>query len=325
MYAKAVIIRAKEIYNMILEINNLIKRYGDFLAVDNISLSIEEGEIFGLLGPNGAGKTTIINCLIGLNNIDSGSIKIFGQDLKEHELSIKRDIGIVTQNISLYEDLSAQDNLMYFGGIYGLRGKVLKECAEEALNFAGLWDERKKFPTEFSGGMLRRLNIACGIVHKPKLIIMDEPTASIDPQSRSHILEGVLKLNEAGATIIYTTQYMEEIERLCTDIAILDHGRIIARGNKDELKSMVSVEEKVRIKLETLNYTIVDKIKAIYGVKECNVSENYIDIISSKGSKNLGTIIDLIVNSNIEILDINIEKPSIEAVFLTLTGRTLRH
>lgn len=309
----------------ILEIKNLIKRYEEFLAVDNVNLSIKEGETFGLLGSNGAGKTTIINCIIGLNRIDSGNIFVFGKDIKKYELEIKKHIGIVTQNVSFYYDLSAYDNLMYFGGIYGLKGKYLRECVYDALNFSGLYEERKRFPNEFSGGMLRRLNIACGIVHHPKLIIMDEPTASIDPQSRSHILDGIEKLNKDGATIIYTSHYMEEIERLCTDIAILDHGRIIAHGNKDELKSMVSAEEKVKIKLSSINYTLIDKIKAIYGVQECTMDENIAHIISSKGSKNLGTIIDLIVNSGIEILDINIEKPTIESVFLTLTGRTLRN
>jgi ABC-2 type transport system ATP-binding protein len=309
---------------MILEISNLIKRYGDFLAIDNLTFSIKEGEIFGLLGPNGAGKTTILNCIIGLNKVDSGTIKVFDKDLREHEILIKRDIGIVTQNISVYKDLNAYDNLMYFGGIYGLKGKALKQAVEEALRFAGLWEERKRLPDEFSGGMLRRLNIACGIVHKPKLIIMDEPTVGIDPQSREHILDGIEKLSKAGATIIYTSHYMDEVERICTDIAILDHGRIIARGNKDDLKSMVSIEEKVKIKVAALNYTIIDKIKQVYGVKECSITEGYIYIISNKGSKNLGKIIDLIVNSGNEILDITIEKPSIEAVFLTLTGRMLR-
>ncbi|MCD2346841.1 ABC transporter ATP-binding protein [Clostridium guangxiense] len=310
---------------MLLEIKNLVKRYDEFLAVDNVSFSIKEGEILGLLGPNGAGKTTIINCIIGLNNIDSGSIKVFGKDLKSNELSIKKSIGLVTQKISLYYDLNAYDNVMYFGGIYGLRGKYLKECAEEILNFVGLWGDRKKSPEAFSGGMLRRLNIACGIVHKPKLIIMDEPTAGIDPKSRSHILGGIEKLNKEGVTVIYTSHYMEEVERLCSNIIILDQGRIIAKGNKDELKSMVSTEEKVRIKTSSLNYTMIDKIKQIYGVKECNINEEYIDIISKKGSKNLGKIIDMLVGSGIEIMDIAIDKPNIETVFLTLTGRSLRN
>lgn len=310
---------------MLLEIKNLVKRYDEFLAVDNVSFSIKEGEILGLLGPNGAGKTTIINCIIGLNNIDSGSIKVFGKDLKSNELSIKKSIGLVTQKISLYYDLNAYDNVMYFGGIYGLRGKYLKECAEEILNFVGLWGDRKKSPEAFSGGMLRRLNIACGIVHKPKLIIMDEPTAGIDPKSRSHILGGIEKLNKEGVTVIYTSHYMEEVERLCSNIIILDQGRIIAKGTKDELKSMVSTEEKVRIKTSSLNYTMIDKIKQIYGVKECNINEEYIDIISKKESKNLGKIIDMLVGSGIEIMDIAIDKPNIETVFLTLTGRSLRN
>jgi len=310
---------------MLLEIKNLVKRYDEFLAVDNISFSIKEGEILGLLGPNGAGKTTIINCIIGLNKIDSGSIKVFGRDLRTNELDIKKHIGIVTQNISLYYDLNAYDNVMYFGGIYGLRGKYLKERVEETLNFVGLWEDRKKSPEAFSGGMLRRLNIACGIVHRPKLIIMDEPTAGIDPQSRSHILGGIEKLNREGASVIYTSHYMEEVERLCKNIIILDQGRIIAKGTKDELKSMVSTEEKVRIKPSSLNYTVIDKIKQVYGVKECNIDEEYINIISKKGSKNLGKIIDMLVNDGIEIEDIAIDKPNIETVFLTLTGRTLRN
>ncbi|WP_234118268.1 ABC transporter ATP-binding protein [Clostridium hydrogenum] len=308
---------------MLLEIKNLVKRYDEFLAVDNVSFNIKEGEILGLLGPNGAGKTTIINCIIGLNKIDSGSIKVFGKNLKTNELSIKKYIGIVTQNITVYNDLNAYDNVMYFGGIYGLRGKKLKEYVEEALNFCGLWEDRKKSPEAFSGGMLRRLNIACGIVHKPKLIIMDEPTAGIDPKSRSHILEGIEKLNKEGVSVIYTSHYMEEVERLCKNIIIIDQGRIIAKGTKDELKSMISTEEKVRIKTESLNYTIIDKIKQVYGVKECNINEDYIDIVSAKGSKNLGKIIDMLVNQGIEIMDILIDKPNIETVFLTLTGRSL--
>lgn len=310
---------------MLLEIKNLVKRYDEFLAVDNVSFSIKEGDVLGLLGPNGAGKTTIINCIIGLNKIDSGSIKVFGRDLKTNEFDIKKQIGIVTQNISLYYDLNAYDNVMYFGGIYGLRGKYLKERVEETLNFVGLWEERKKLPKAFSGGMLRRLNIACGIVHRPKLIILDEPTAGIDPQSRSHILGGIEKLNREGASVIYTSHYMEEVERLCENVIILDQGRIIAKGTKDELKSMVSTEEKVRIKPSSLNYTVVDKIKQVYGVKECNIDEEYINVISKKGSKNLGKMIDMLVNDGIEIEDIAIDKPNIETVFLTLTGRTLRN
>lgn len=310
---------------MLLEIKNLVKRYSDFLALDNVNLTIKEKEIFGLLGPNGAGKTTIINCIIGLNKIDSGSIKIFDMDLEKNKMEIKRQIGIVTQGISVYDDLKVYDNVMYFGGIYGLKGKYLKECTEEALNFTGLWDERKKFPKELSGGMLRRLNIACGIVHRPKLIIMDEPTAGIDPKSRSNLMDSIEKLNEDGAAIIYTSHYMEEIERLCSDVAIMDKGRIIARGTKEELKELVKKEEKVKLKLSSLNYTIVDEIKKIYGVKECNVNGDYIDVVSDSNSKNLAKIVDKVVNSGLEVMDVIIDKPNIETVFLTLTGRNLHN
>ncbi|MDD3223898.1 MAG: ABC transporter ATP-binding protein [Clostridium sp.] len=310
---------------MILEIRNLIKRYGDFLAVDNVSMSIEKGEILGIIGPNGAGKSTIINCIIGTKKIDSGNIKIFEKDMKSDDIYIKKNMGVVPQDISVYDDLSAYDNVMYFGKLYGLKGKHLEECVEDALNFSALWDNRKSFPNTFSKGMRRRLNIACGIVHKPKLIIMDEPTESIDPKSRSHILEGIEKLNREGATIIYTSHYMAEVERICKDIVIIDHGRVIAKGDKDELKSMVAVEEKIKIKLAQLNYNIVEKLNDVYGVEECSIDGEYVYIISKKGSKNLGKIIDLIVNYGIEILDINIEKPSIEDVFLTLTGRTLKN
>lgn len=310
---------------MIVQIKNLIKRYEEFLAIDDLNLEISEGEIFGLLGPNGAGKTTIINCIVGLSEIDSGEIRVFDKNIKENEISIKKHIGIVPQSISLYYDLSAYDNLLYFGGLYGLKRKLVREYAEEALNFVGLWEKKNEYPKNFSGGMQRRLNIACGILHHPKLIIMDEPTVGIDPQSRNYILNSIEKLRDNGATIIYTSHYMEEIEHICTDIAILDHGRIIARGDKQQLKNLVAEDEKVKVQLSSLNYTIVDKIKKIYGVIECSISENYIEVISDKKSKNLGKIIDLIVNSGNEIVDIIIEKPTLETVFLTLTGRTLRN
>ena len=309
---------------MIVEIKNLVKRYGDFLAVDNVSFSIKEGEILGLLGPNGAGKSTTINMLTGLIPVGSGQIKILNKDIKKYEMEVKREIGIVPQDIALYDDLTAEENLRYFARLYGIRGKLLSERVDEALQFTGLLDKRKDYPKKFSGGMKRRLNIACAIAHHPKLVVMDEPTVGIDPQSRNHIMSSIKKLRDMGTTIIYTSHYMEEVEELCENIVILDHGRVIAKGSKDELKSLVSEDERVNIEVTSVNYTIVDCIKRIQDVKECSIHGNKISVISKKKSKNLSRIIECISNSDSEVVSFVSEKPTLESVFLTLTGRSLR-
>lgn len=309
---------------MIVEVKKLVKRYKDFLAVDNINLSIEEGEIFGLLGPNGAGKSTTINTLIGMTKLDAGEIKIFGMDMKTHERDIKRQIGIVTQDIAVYEELTAYENLCFFGRLYGFKGQELKDKVGKALEFTGLTDKKDDYPKKFSGGMKRRLNIACAIVHSPKLIFMDEPTVGIDPQSRNHILRSIKKLNEMGATIVYTSHYMEEVEEICTKIVIMDHGRIIAKGTKEELKALVEVDEKIDMELSSVNYSITEKIKALQGVTDCNINGNKLTVVSKKQSKLLGRIIDIVTESESEIVALNVEKPTLESVFLTLTGRTLR-
>lgn len=287
-------------------------------------MTINEGEIFGLLGPNGAGKSTTINALTGLTKADGGEIRIFGLDMKTHEMDIKREIGIVPQDIAVYDDLTTNENLRYFGKLYGLRGKLLNDRVKEALEFTGLSEKGKDYPKKFSGGMKRRLNIACAIVHHPKLIIMDEPTVGIDPQSRNHILQSIKELNKLGSTIIYTSHYMEEVEELCTRLVIMDHGRIIAKGTKEELENMVAVDDRVSIELSSMNYTIIDNIKKINGIKECSASGNILSIISKKHSKNLGRVIDCLSETDTEILSLNIERPSLESVFLTLTGRSLR-
>lgn len=309
---------------VLLEVKNLVKRYKDFLAVDNLNIEIEEGEILGFLGPNGAGKTTTISAITGMSKLDSGEIKIFGLDMKNHEKEIKKQIGVVPQDIAVYEDLTAYENLDYFGRLYGLKGAELKSRINEALEFVNLVDKAKDYPKSFSGGMKRRLNIACAIVHRPKLIIMDEPTVGIDPQSRNYILNSIRKLNEMGSTIIYTSHYMEEVEELCTRILIIDHGRIIAKGTKDELKSLAAVNEKIDLELSGVNYTIIEKIKKMDDVTECNLNGNKLNIIAKKNSNILGRVLETILQNNVEILSLNVEKPTLESVFLTLTGRTLR-
>lgn len=309
---------------MILEVKNLIKRYNDFLAVDHMNFAIKEGEIFGLLGPNGAGKTTTISIISGLTKYDGGEVKFLGKEVKRHEMDAKRQLGIVPQEIALFDDLTAYENLDYFGRLYGLQGKLLKERIEEALAFTGLSDRKKDRPKGFSGGMKRRLNIAAAIMHHPKLIIMDEPTVGIDPQSRNHILQSIKELNRMGSTIIYTSHYMEEVEEICTRIAIVDHGRVIAQGTKEELTSLISAEEKLVLELSSVNYTMVEQIKKIQSVRESVAKGNQLEVIGKKGQQLVSRVIHAVTEAETEILSLNVEKPSLEAVFLTLTGRSLR-
>ena len=235
-----------------VEIKNLVKRYGDLVALDHLNLQVQEGEIFGLLGPNGSGKTTAISCMLALLKYDRGSIRIFGEEMTPESYHVKEQIGIVLQNVAVFDELTVYENIDYFCGLYVKEKQRRKELVEEAIAFAGLEDYRKVRPGKLSGGLLRRLNIACGIAHKPRLIIMDEPTVAVDPQSRNKILEGIQELNRQGATIIYTSHYMEEVEQICTRVAILDHGRSIAVGTKEELKMMIKTGETVTIEAVAL-------------------------------------------------------------------------
>ncbi|HIZ75274.1 MAG TPA: ABC transporter ATP-binding protein, partial [Candidatus Mediterraneibacter stercoravium] len=236
-----------------IKIENLVKRYGDNVALDHFNLNVEEGEIFGLLGPNGSGKTTAINCMLALLKFDRGSIKIMGEEMAPDNYKVKEQIGIVMQDVAVFEELNVQENIDYFCSLYVKDRKKRRELVEDAIRFVGLEEYRKSYPKKLSGGLLRRLNIACGIAHRPKLIILDEPTVAVDPQSRNKILEGICELNRQGSTIIYTSHYMEEVEQICTRIAIMDHGRSIAVGTKEELKGMIKTGETVTIEAVILS------------------------------------------------------------------------
>lgn len=308
---------------MIVEIKDVVKRYGDYIAVDNMSMTVAEGEILGLLGPNGAGKTTLINSIIGITEISSGEIKIFDQVMSQNNYYVKKNIGVVPQNLAIYNEFKAFENVEYFGRLYGLKGKELRENVRQALDFTGLWEKKEDYPKKFSGGMQRRLNIACSIVHKPKLIIMDEPTVGIDPQSRNHILDSVKRLNEMGSTVIYTSHYMEEIETLCSRVVIMDNGRLIAQGTIEDLKEYVRNEQVIDIVLNNYSYSITQAVKAVYGVKECIVAENKMKVILEKTSS-LARIISAVADNGGVITKINMEDASLEDVFLTLTGKKLR-
>lgn len=307
-----------------LEIKNLTKKFGDFIAVDNMSLSIKEGEIFGFLGSNGAGKSTTINMIAGLLRSNEGEISILEKNIKKHSRFAKTNIGIVPQDIAIYEELTAYENVKFFAGLYGLRGAELKARVEEALQFVGLSDKHKSYPKNFSGGMKRRLNIACAIAHRPKLIIMDEPTVGIDPQSRNYILQSVRKLNEMGSTIIYTSHYMEEVEEICTKIAIVDHGKVIAEGTKEQLKAIITDTKDIWIEVKSVENLDVEQLKGINGVKAVQIEENVIKVNSDTGLNNLNKIIQHLINHDIEIRSLEEQAPNLETVFLTLTGRNLR-
>jgi len=309
----------------IVKMEQVIKKFGDVTAVDKVSLEIEEGEIFGLLGPNGAGKSTAINMITGLLTIDKGSISIYGKDVRKDKMTTKSCVGIVPQDIAIYEDLTSLENVKFFASLYGLRGKMLEEAALEALEFTGLSEKKNQFPKNFSGGMKRRLNIACAIAHKPKLIIMDEPTVGIDPQSRNHILQSVKKLNEMGSTIIYTSHYMEEVEEICTRIAIMDHGKVIALGTCMELENMINDRDVVVVTVsEPASRVDENSIREIPGVENVDVGENTVKITSAKEVTNLDKIIQYFIKNRFTIKSVESKTPDLETVFLSLTGRKLR-
>lgn len=308
----------------VLEIKNLTKKFGDFIAVDNMSLEIQEGEIFGFLGSNGAGKSTTINMISGLLRINSGEIHILGKNIVSHSKFAKLNIGIVPQDLAIYEDMTAYENVRFFAGLYGLRGAELKERVIEALEFVGLLDKQKGYPKNFSGGMKRRLNIACAIAHRPKLIIMDEPTVGIDPQSRNYILASVRKLNEMGCTVIYTSHYMEEVEEICSRIAIVDHGKVIAEGTKEQLKAIITDTKDIWIEVKNLENLDEESLQEIKGVNSVSIEENVVKINSKSEINNLNQIIQFFINRGMEIRSLQELAPNLETVFLTLTGRNLR-
>lgn len=308
----------------IIEVKNLTKEYKNQKAVDNLSFEVKKGEILGLLGPNGSGKSTTINCILSLLNFSSGTIKIFDKEMHPNAYDIKKNIGVVFQDVAVFEELNVMDNIDYFCGLY-IKDKTLRKTyVMDAIKLVGLEHYIKFYPKQLSGGLLRRLNIACGIAHKPKLIFLDEPTVAVDPQSRNNILDGIKKLRDNGATIVYTTHYMEEVEILCDRVIILDKGKLLASGTTDELKELSSTSEKVTIENISLVSKGLEEIQKLKNVIKAIYENNTLVITYKKGTNNFDKLLDYLKKESINYSKIFMERPTLNDVFLELTGKELR-
>lgn len=307
-----------------LEIKNISKRFDDKLVLDNVSFTVNKGEIFGLLGPNGAGKSTLINIMTGLLNPNSGEVTVDGHDIRKESIKAKMSLGVVLQDLALIEELNAYDNLEFFGALYGLKGALLKERIQEALEVSALLEKKKEKVKKYSGGMKRRLNIAAAIMHHPKILIMDEPTVGVDAQSRNHIFEFIRRISkEWGTTVVYTSHYMEEVEELCNNVFIMDMGKEVAYGQKEIIKSEVFPNNKIIIEGKNITGEIIYNIKSLDGVKGLNENEEGISLyINNKF--NLSEALKHIELGQGSITKISYEDPKLEDVFLALTGKKLR-
>lgn len=309
-------------------VQNLLKRYGEVCAVDDLSFTVEKGEIFGLLGPNGAGKSTTLGIITALIGFDRGNVSVNGMDINRDKNKIKQIIGMVPQDIAVYNHLNALENVKFFASLYGLRGSRLDRQAKEALDFVGLLDKASLRPKKMSGGMRRRLNIACGIAHSPELIVMDEPTVGVDAQSREHILNSIRILRERGATVIYTSHYMQEVEEICDRITIIDKGHMVACGTETELVSMITDVQSVYIETRVPNLFDKDgyrkKLMHMPGVRGVSCDDNTLRIDISHDQDNKARILEDFISSGLPIINIRTEVPNLETLFLTLTGHELR-
>ncbi len=309
-----------------LAVENLVKQYGDLTAVDNVSFAASQGTVFGLLGPNGAGKSTTINCISGLLSPTSGRVVVAGADIVKDGKNAKRSLGIVPQELALYEDLPAVENLRYWGKAYGLRGEELESRVAAVLDHIGLADRARDLPKTFSGGMKRRLNFGCGIVHRPSVLLLDEPTVGVDPQSRQRLFDMVEAERDAGACVLYTTHYMEEAERLCDSLAIIDHGQIIAKGSVDELKAKLGARDVLQLS-GNFPGTDISTALADSGISDLEVlsqEDGVLTLTLSSASHYLPKIFETITAAGGSVSETSLRSPNLETLFLLLTGKELR-
>lgn len=306
-----------------LEVKNVLKRYDDLVALDNLSLDIKKGEVYGLLGPNGSGKTTLINCILSLSKFEKGDIKIFDQPMSVDRYDLKAKIGYVPQEIAVFDELSVYDNIDFFCGLYIQDKATRKQYVEEAIEFVGLNDFRKFVPKKLSGGLKRRLNLACGLAHKPELLILDEPTVAVDPQSRNAILEEIMDLNKKGMTVIYTSHYMDEVEQICTRISIIDKGKLLATGDKYELKKLVGLTDTLILKDIDMKNLDLSQLESIEGLGKISLEGSNLSI-GIQDNMAMTHIFAYLENNDIFFKGMDINSPSLNDVFLEITGKQLR-
>jgi ABC-2 type transport system ATP-binding protein len=307
-----------------IEVQGLHRHFGDLKAVQGVSFDVRQGEIFSLLGPNGAGKSTTISMLSCLLQPSEGDALVMGHSVIRQPMAVKAAIGVVPQDIALYPDLSARENLVFWGKMYGLRGKTLGQRVDEVLEITGLVEHQKRRAGQFSGGMKRRLNIGIALLHRPQVIIMDEPTVGIDPQSRRHILDNVKALNQQGMTVLYTTHYMEEAAELSDHIAIMDQGQIVASGTHDELVELVGEQDRVELTLSAEAEQVLPAWQAIDGVHQATATDGIVTLLVDESDRVLPRLFEAALQARVHITSVNIQEPNLEAVFLHLTGRALR-
>ena len=318
---------------MVVSMRNVVKRYGEHLALDNATLEVDRAEIFGLLGPNGAGKTTAIRILTGLQSADSGTVSLFGTTPRSTAASVRgasgpdrdarRRIGLAPQEPAIFEDLTTWENLRFFGGLYGLRGAELNRACTEALELSGLEEEKRTYPRAFSGGLKRRLNIACALVHRPDLVILDEPTVGVDPQSRNRILDQVRNLSARGVTVIYASHYLAEVQALCTTVGIMDRGRVIVQGTIHELISRLDSEERIRLVLDRPSPGVTQRLAALKGVLHCRWEEGALVLSAEPGQVRIARVVEAVAHVGVEVIHAEMVRPGLEDLFLAFTGRRL--
>lgn len=308
----------------IIEVEGLTKDYQQLRALNKLTFQVRQGEILGLLGPNGSGKSTAINCILSLLRFTSGSVKIFGQEMRPDAFDIKRRLGVVFQDVAVFDELTVAQNLEYFCGLYLANKRKRSAMIAEAVQLVGLQDYLKFRPKQLSGGLLRRLNLVCGIAHRPELIFLDEPTVAVDPQSRNNILDGIVTLRDRGATVVYTTHYMEEVEQICDRIIILDKGEIIAQGTINELKQLSDIEEKVTLQGVELPLELKEKLESDPQIESVTTRNRTVQLVYRHGQNHVSALIDQLRQAGVSYESIYSERPTLNDVFLQLTGKELR-